>query len=636
MTKALRIAAVVVAIAAAIPSGGTSLLGAGLMSAGVAATAATATAMASAIVIGVSLASQLTAKPPSIEGGQLQWQSDPNTDAKILFGRTGTAGDICYRKTTSKVGGTKNKYQFVYTDISGCGPLHQLEKTMADKVVMTFVGNNAAGSLHDRVYQKSQLGLCPEASQLAPVGPWPSIPGWTAAHKTSGHGAVMNCFVFDGKGDHTFTQIPGMIWVWHGVMCYDPRKDSTYPGGSGSHRYNDQTTWEISYNGWIQAITYALGWRQGAGQVRVGGVGMPFNSIDLPAFVEAANIADANGWISGGRISTGDDKWEALKALCQAGGGEPVRLGATLSCIVNTPRVSIGTITRDDLIGNASNTTTQTRRDRINGIIPTYRSEDHFWEQVPAGVVRNSSYLAQDGGIERTRSVTYPMIQCAAGDTPDQVAQICGYDIANAREAGPAVWPLKLRWLGYKAGDCLTIEDTPEFGYFAGKDVLVLKRQLDPDSGSVVLTFRTETPGKHPWALGLVGVPAPTTDAASEMPTDEAPADGEWTVTTSIRYLDNVPTGIISLVGSVEDDTATQMLVEYREAGGTDWISAASLSINTTTYDVTGLSTSKSWDVAVSYHSEQRLIFSGISFYTTTADTMMVTADNSFLTADRA
>lgn len=636
MAKVLRVAAVVVAIAAAIPSGGTSLLGAGLISAGITASAATASAIASAIVIGVSLASQLTAKPPAIEGGQMQWQSDPNTDAKILFGRTGTAGDICYRKTTSKIGGTKNKYQFIYTDISTCGPLHQLEKTLVDKTVTTFLGNNAVGSLHDRVYQAFQLGQCPEATALAPSGPWPSIPGWTSAHKTSGHGALMNCFVFDGKGDHTFTQIPGMLWVWHGVKCYDPRKDDTYPGGSGTHRWNDQTTWEISYNGWIQAITYALGWNQGAGQVRVGGVGMPFTSIDIAAFVEAANIADANGWKSGGRVSTGDDKWETLKALCQAGGGEPARLGATLSCIINTPRVPIGTITRDDLIGNASNTTTQTRRDRINGIIPTYRSEDHYWEQVPAGVVRNSSYLAQDGGIERTKSVTYPMIQCEAGETPDQVAQIAGYDIANAREAGPAVWPLKLRWLGYKAGDCLTIEDTPEFGYFAGKDVLVLKRQLDPDTGSVVLTFRTETPGKHPWALGLVGVPAPTTDAASEVPVAEAPADGEWAVATSIQYLDGLPMGVISLVGSVEDDTATQMLVEYREAGATDWITAASLSINTTSYDITGLSTSKSWDVAVSYHSELRLIFPAISFNTTTADTTMVTADNTFLTADRA
>jgi len=612
MSKALRIVAMVVAVAAAIPTGGGSVaLGVGL---GV--STATAGLIAASVGLASGLLTTLTAKAPSVQGGQTQWQSTPNTDAKILFGRTGVSGDVCYRKTRGQPGhSTQNKYQFIYSDISGCGPLHQLEKTLIDKVETTFVSDNAVGAaLHDRVYQAHQLGFCPEATSLAPAGPWPSIPNWTPAHKTSGHGAVMNCFVFDGKGDDTFTQIPGMLWVWHGVMCYDPRKDSTFPGGSGAHRWNDETTWEVSYNGWLQGLTFALGWHQGENQIRVGGVGQTFTSIDVAAFVEAANIADANNWKSGGRLSTGDDKWEALKSLCQAGGGEPVRLGATLSCIINTPRVPIGTITRDDLIGNASTTTTQSRRDRINGIIPTYRSEDHYWEQVPAGVVRNAAFLADDGGIERTKSVTYPMIQCDAGERPDQVAQIAGYEIANAREAGPAVWPLKLRWLGYRAGDCLSIEDTPEFGYLAGKNVLVLKRQLDHETGSVVLTFRTETNSKHAWALGLVGVPAPTTDAASEVPVAAAPPEGEWAASTSVQIVDGIPTGQISLAGSVEDETAIQMLVEYRETGTADWITAAAMSINTTRYDITGLAVSKIWDVAVSYHSELRLIFTGLTF----------------------
>lgn len=629
MAKVVAAVAMVVAIAAAIPTGGSSLFATTLLSTAVGVSTTTAGLIAASIGLASGLLTSLTAKAPAIEGGQTNWQSDPNTDAKILFGRTGVVGDVCYRKTA---GGSKNKYQFIYTDISGCGPLHQLESTMVDKDVVTFgPSGNIIGALTGNVYQKHQLGACPETSALAIVGAWGAMPGWTAAHKTSGHGALMNCFVFDGKGDKTFTQIPSMLWVWHGVMAYDPRKDSTYPGGSGAHRYNDQTTWEISYNGWIQALTYALGWRQGPNDIRVGGVGQPFGSIDVAAFVEAANVADANGWKSGGRISTGDDKWESMKALCQAGGGEPVRLGATLSCMVNAPRVSIGTITRDDLIGNASSTTTQTRRDRINGIIPTYRSEDHYWEQVPAGVVRNSNYLAQDGGVERTKSVTYPMIQCEAGDNPDQVAQIAGYDIANAREAGPAVWPLKLRWLGYRAGDCLTIENTPEFGYFAGKDVLVLKRQLDPETGSVVLTFRTETPAKHTWALNLTGTPAPTTDAASTPPAAEAPAAGSWTATPRVDVIGGAPAGVIALAGAVDDDTATQVTIEYRETGATTWTQAASLSIDATSYEISGLDVTKSYDVAVSYFSELRLEFAALSFsYTAPAPTASsVTADTS-------
>ena len=444
----------------------------------------------------------------------------------------------------------------------------------------------------------------------------------------------MACYVFDGKGSKTFTQVPTTQFRVRGVLCYDPREDSTYPGGSGTQRWDDQDTWAYSTNPWIQAITYARGWFQGPSSIRVGGVGMTFDSIDLDAYIEAANVADANGWVSGGSVKTTDDKWNALKALCQAGGGEPVRLGATLSCIVNTPRVSIGTVGIEDLVGSASITTTQPRRDRINGIVPTYRSEDHDFEQVPAGVVRNSEYLAADGGRERTKAVTYPMIQCYAGDTPDQAAQIAGYDIANAREAGPIVLPLKPRWLGYRAGDCLTIEDRAEFGYLRAKDVLVLRRQLDPSTGGVVLTFRTETSSKHSWALGLVGVPAPMT-SDNPVPVAEAPDAGDVSITTTIDYLEGLPTGTIALSLNVTDDTAEHVVIEYRENGTVDWNQSAVLDVSATDHEITGLEVKKTWDVAVSYFSELRLTETGINFNTTTADTEQVAADNIFLTADR-
>ncbi|WP_285020222.1 hypothetical protein [Novosphingobium sp. fls2-241-R2A-195] len=615
MAKVLRIAALVVAVAAAIPSGGTSLLGAGL-----AVSASTAAMIATAVGVASTLAGSLMAKPPAIEGGQTQWQSDPNSSIPIVLGDTLVSPYIVYRKTSGK----SNKYQFLCNVISGCGPIAGIDATKIDDVTTTFAGYNAIGSLHDRVYQRTQLGACPEAAALIPAGPWGTLPSWGAANKLSGYAAAMTAYVFDGKGKSTFTQVPTTQYRVRGVLCYDPRQDSTYPGGSGTQRWNDQTTWAFSTNGWVQAITFALGWHQGPNAIRVGGVGMPITSIDLPAFVEAANVADANNWKSGGRISTGDNKWESLKALCQAGGGEPVRLGATLSCIINTPRVSIGTITVDDFIGNASVTTTQTRRDRVNGIIPTYRSEDHKFEQVPAGVVRNAAYLAQDGGIERTKEVTYPMVQCYAGQRPDQAAQLAGYDIANAREAGPAVFPLKLRWLGYRAGDCLTIEDTKEFGYLRGKTVIVLRRQLDPETASVVLTLREETPGKHVWALGLTGSAAPTTDS-NPVPDATAPEAGEWTAATHVEFLGGVPTGTIELNGAVDDDSALQVVIEYRETGSPDWIQSAVLPPSATHHELMGLSVDRTYDVAVSYFTDLRLVFTGLTFTYTAPPAAQVT-----------
>lgn len=629
MAKVLKIAALVVAVAAAIPTGGTSLLAAGL---GV--STATAATIATAVSIGVSFATTLLAKPPAVEGGHTEWQSDPSAFAPIVFGDTLVGGMIIHRKTTSKVGGTKNKYQFVGTILSGCGPIHAVDGTLIDGVSTTFSGGNAVGDLNGRVYQATQLGQVPESSQLMPPGPWPTTPGWDSNSKLSGYGAAMNIFVFDGKGDNTFTQIPRTQWRLRGVKCYDPRLDSTYPGGSGTQRWNDETTWVYSTNPYIQALTFAIGWHQGTNRIRVGGVGMPIEAIDRTAFVEAANVADANLWVSGGRVTTGDDKWEVLKSLCQAGGGQPVRYGATLSCIVEQPRISIGTILASDVIGTGSITSTQTRRDRINGIIPKYRSEDHGFEEVPAGVVRNTDYLADDNGIERTKERTYQMVQNFTGEAPDQVAQLAAYDVANAREAGPAVMPLKLRWLGYKAGDCLTVEDTPEFGYFAGRKVIVIKRQLEPESGSVVLTLREETDAKHGWALGQIGVAAPMTDAPP-VPEREAPEVTDWDVTTRIDTIEGIPSGVIIISGGVTDDTANTIIFEYRPVGSTDWIFAGSAPVSTTYREITGLDPNSEFDVAISYFNGLRTVYPGSIFSSATADATYVTADNTFLRADR-
>jgi hypothetical protein len=636
--KVLKIAAVVVSVAAAIPSGGTSLLAAGLSVSGT---------VASAIALGVTFAATLLTKPSGAGSGtQTEWVTDPKAPSPIIYGRTLVGGNMIYRKTN----GNDNDFQHIIAVLSGCGPVEEIEKTYLDTREVFFDGSGAVtGFPQVRLYQVTQLGECPESGYLnrtiSAGSPHGTItqPDWTSAHKLSGYAAVLNVFWYDDGGDYKFLQLPSMRWTVKGVKCYDPRLDSTYPGGSGSCRYNDQGTWVFSENGFIQGLTTAIGWFQGDDNIRVGGIGMPITSIDIASFVECANIADANGWKSGGRLTSANGKWDTLKALCKAGGGEPVRLGATLSCIVNAPRTSIATITRDDIAGDCNFTTSQTRRDRINGIIAVYRSEDHLFEAVPAGVVRNATYLAQDGQ-ERTKEITYGMVQCEAGETPDQVAQIAAYDIANAREAGPCVMPLKIRWLGYRSGDKLTIDDDPIFGYMRGKDVIVLQREFDGNSGVVTLTVREETDAKHTWALSQVGVPAPTTDE-NTAPSQSLPEDATWTVSRSVTTLEGVPSGTFNVVGASVPIRTTGygfiipnlVTFHYREYGSTDWTSSASITPDpdrSISHTFTGLDSAKIYEVGVSYLNSDVYVL-GTYGFSASADSTTLTADNNFLRADK-
>lgn len=609
MAKALRIAAIVVAVAAAIPTGGTSLIGL----AGISATAA------SAIAFGLTFASALLTKKPSLGGTQTNFRIDPNAAVPIVFGRTLVGGDIRYRKQH----GSKNKFETFTTVLSGCGPIGGILETRADKAVVPFAGMAATGKLGGRVWQDTQVGLCPEPAELNNgKGPFP---GWTTAHKLSGYAAVQTTLAYDGKGDNTLVQTPKLQWLIDGVFGYDPRLDSTYPGGEGPQRWDDEATWVWTRNPYVAAITFAIGWHQGPDQIRVGGVGMPFDAIDLPSYVEGANVADANGWRIDGQVTTADDKWEVLKTILQAGGGEPVRNGALLSCIVNTPRLSIATIARDDLIGEASVTTTQTRRDRINGIIPKYRSADHDYEMVAAGCVLNSTYLAQDGA-ERTKEITYQLVQADPGENPDQAAQLAAYDIVNAREAGPIVLPLKLRWLGFRAGDCLTIGDG--YGFISGRTVIVLRRALDPNTGSVTLTLRTEDPAKHAWALSRVGVPAPTTE--NSVPIDFEPPDaGDWTATAVLEQTDAGLAASIDFEGEIGDPNAPGVYFDYREVGAPEWTAAGGDRV-TTRFRIAGLDPAKSYDAAVRYWPDARLELGPFSF-----DTAALAPDQAtLLTAD--
>ncbi|MDF1506371.1 hypothetical protein PYV61_25680, partial [Roseisolibacter sp. H3M3-2] len=90
----------------------------------------------------------------------------------------------------------------------------------------------------------------------------------------------------------------------------------------------------------------------------------------------------------------------------------------------------------------------------------------------------------------------------------NHAAQLARYDIQNSREFGPIQIPLKLRWMGYKPGDCVTAH-LPE-SRLEHQPILLMNRSLDPGSGVVTMAARSETAAKHAFALGQTTTPPPT------------------------------------------------------------------------------------------------------------------------------
>ena len=609
--KVIRTAAIIVGavVAAVTIVGAVAGVAAGVgIAAGVSA-AAGAIGLSAAALSTIGLVAGLVASgaqmaigppKPSVTGSPLQFKLDPQAPVPYIIGRAPNAGNIVHRVAFGpELNAVENPFQ-IFVSVASVGPIDGLDGFSVDQAAVTFDGSGAtttAAYMREAdpfMWMKSQNGALPEASALSLPSPVNIIPQWGASSKLSGLAAYIWGLRFNKQGKIYASGVPQPLPVWRGVKVYDPRLDSTYPGGSGGCRPLEETTYVYSRNPWLHALTLALGrWQNGK---KVLGIGMALAAINVPAFVEAANVADANGWTANGVISSADEPWNALKMLGQAGGGEPIRLGGKLSCIVKAPRVSLGTITSADLIGKGSVVGTQARRDRINGVVPRIRSEDHQWEVVPLEAVRPSTYVAEDGG-ERTREVDYQLVT-----DKDQAAELAAYDIVDAREFGPITLPLKIRCLGYKPGDCLTL-DIPELGLNA-QDAIVTGRSLDPASGTVTLIFKSETAAKHDFALGRTGVAPPTPGLTPPDITDvPAPSASDWAATGGVVESDGgekVPA--LFIIGGPSVGVLDSVIFEYRKVGDTAWtVAGTDEPAAEMRKEVTGLPGSTAYQCAVSY-----------------------------------
>jgi hypothetical protein len=519
MSKVAKIAAIVVGVAAIIVTGGAAL---GLIPAvipGLAITTATLGTILSVTATALSLVAGVLAKKPKLSsaagGQQLEWRADPAAGEPYAVGETMVGASIVHQASW----GDKNKFLGIVGVLSVC-TISAYLGLYADMTQVTFSGRNATGYYANFMYLSTQLGAMPEATALDMTAPGGSMmPDWGSAYKTSGlatAGLVLVADVDNGKVYSGGT--PKLTNKIRGVKAYDARADSTQSGGSGTQRANDETTYVYSDNPWVHAGTYALGRFQN--DVRVIGPGLAPAQVDFPAFMEAANIADANGWKASGLCYSTDNKWDVLKAMAQAGGGYPMPTGAHLSCLVNAPKVSLETITEADVRGAVSAPQMLTRRQRLNGAIPRIRSSDHGWEVVPLDAVRSSAYLAADGGVEKTREIEFAFVaDIGDGAGKDQAAQLAAYEVANSRERSPISVELGYVWAQLKLGDCVTL-DLPSARLNSQKCV-VIGRMINVTRNTVTLMFRTETDAKHTWALGVTG-------AVSTPPTVvQAPGTGD-------------------------------------------------------------------------------------------------------------
>jgi hypothetical protein len=87
---------------------------------------------------------------------------------------------------------------------------------------------------------------------------------WTSAHKAQGIFQTLVSTVSPGTSSEKYlklfgsSQNPKVSYVVRASLLYNPELDSTHTSGSGSHRTNDESTWEWSDNGIVGALNILM------------------------------------------------------------------------------------------------------------------------------------------------------------------------------------------------------------------------------------------------------------------------------------------------------------------------------------------------------------------------------------------
>ena len=293
MGKVLKTIAMVAAIGAlVVATGGLALFGttAGISFLGVSAATLTLVSLGAGVA-----ATLLTPKPkiPTSQLSRLNVGLDPSTPRKVVFGTTAMPLDIRYHESS----GTDQEYVDYIVAVAAHKVTSIDEIWFEEKQAWTASGGVTAtysGYLTVTTRTEGTSGNYISINGGAKWGSSRRMTGCAYLHlriKRTGNSKKAESPLVGG--------LPSRVTViGNGALLYDPRRDSTVAGGSGSHRATDQSTWGVytdaddTDNPALQLLWWLLGWEIN-GKLSVGS-GVPYTRIDMPSFITAANICDEN------------------------------------------------------------------------------------------------------------------------------------------------------------------------------------------------------------------------------------------------------------------------------------------------------------------------------------------------------
>ena len=348
---------------------------------------------------------------------RLNLSVDPNALGKIVYGETALATDVVYNE---QIGDTKVFYVVA-------GAMHEIDSFgkfyIDDEEIEFDVNNQSTGDWEGVITIYRRTGQQEQSAIDINISQWPS----TARGRGIAHYGLM----FDASSENGQKKLAGGVpsritHVAKGAKVYDPRKDTTR-GGTGSHRVDDQSTWEFSGNWALVVANYLIGVRLFDNLVY--GVGVEPDDIDWQQVADMADVCDTQvdgkpKYHIGGILDITNDHEQTIGLLESAVDGKVSRVGGKYYIWCphdDTANVKL-TITDDDIVSEQGIVFSPT--DGLTKLYNTargqYVSPDELFQLTAYPQVEESTAVTEDG---KQRILTYDLTMIQEESVAQRIAR---------------------------------------------------------------------------------------------------------------------------------------------------------------------------------------------------------------------
>jgi len=548
-----------------------------------AAAAGTIAAVGASIALSTASMALFGPKIPKTQISRLNVSLDPSTPRKVVFGTTAMPLDLRYHESS----GTDQEYIDYIIAVAAHKVASITEMWFEEKQAWTLAGGVTAtysGYLTVAVVTEGTAANYISINGGTKWGSSRRLTGCAYLHlriKRTGNVKKAESPLASG--------LPSRVTViGDGALLYDPRKDSTVPGGSGSHRANNQATWgaytnaDDTDNPALQLLWWLLGWEINS-KLSVG-CGVPYSRIDMESFITAANTCDENitlaiggtqkRYRTSGTASDADDRMEIINNLLASMNGTLRDNGGklTVTAMKNDLADYVLTFNEGDMLGEFD--WQQTRGLTENYNIARGRYVDPSANSLYQMVDYPEVGFAAPDGIERVMSLDLPYIEDGR-----RAQRIAKQVLQRNQYRGMFSTTFNAKALGCQVGDVVRIS-LESLGW-SNKLFRVISQEIRFD-GQVPMALVEENAAIYAWDaddLAPVTPTAPTIYDPLNNPLILAISDIEAIADGKITTFFQTSTPMASEIGDIwfDTDDANKM---YRWSG-TAWVLARDTGITT-------------------------------------------------------